>query len=163
MGLIKAIAAADLNGAIGFENKLICRDKEDMDYFRYQTSNHAVIMGRKTFDSMGGKILKRRTNIVLTNSPEKFKGHDRLFYTNNHDLNSDFYTNILKSQDLWVIGGEQIYNKFLKYVDIFHVSRFQDRIKQADSYLPKIEKQFSKKYINRYPSFVVEEWHKINY
>ncbi|MEK1828851.1 dihydrofolate reductase [Priestia megaterium] len=64
--MITLIAALDNNNAIGCENKLLCRLKDDMRHFVDKTTNKPVIMGATTFASLGNKPLKNRFNIVLT-------------------------------------------------------------------------------------------------
>ena len=65
----KAIAAMSLNRVIGAGNKIPWHLPEDFKWFKQMTSGHVVIMGRKTFESLGGKPLPNRINIVLSSSP----------------------------------------------------------------------------------------------
>lgn len=70
--MFKIIVAVDSNWAMGVNNKLLFSIKEDLKYFRELTENNVVIMGRKTFSSLGNKPLPNRINIVLTRD-ENFK------------------------------------------------------------------------------------------
>ena len=67
LGLI--VARAKRDGAIGRDNQLVFRIKEDMQHFKRETMGHPVLMGRKTFESIG-KPLPGRTNVVITRNPE---------------------------------------------------------------------------------------------
>jgi dihydrofolate reductase len=109
---INIIAACDRNSVIGINGKLPFRIKEDMQRFRELTLGHAVIMGRRTFESIGSKPLPHRTNIVVT-------GH-RLPAIN-HTLSlqaalevADEYFVALKS---YIIGGEPLYTEALPLAD----------------------------------------------
>ena len=79
--MIRAIVAINNLNFIGLNNELMYSFKEDMDWFKKNTINSNVIMGRKTFESMGSKPLLNRFNIVLTNSVEKY------IYLENENLN----------------------------------------------------------------------------
>lgn len=162
MGSIKAICAADLNNGIGYNGELLVRDSEDMQHFRRMTSDNAIVMGKKTFDSLGGVPLRRRYNIVLTRTPELYKSTDRLLFTSNIDVTSSLYQDILQKQDIWIIGGGEIYTLFFPCVTEFHISRFSQKFEKVDTYLPKVEGFFKKKYINRFSHFTVEEWIRKN-
>src|SRR5512143_3515051 len=73
MKYFKAIAAMSLNRVIGAGNKIPWRLPEDFKWFKKMTTGQVVVMGRKTFESIG-KPLPNRTTIVLTRSPSRFPG-----------------------------------------------------------------------------------------
>ena len=72
--MVSIIVAIAQNGTIGDKNALLWHIKEDMRFFRTTTSGHPVIMGRKTFESLGSKPLPKRTNIVITRADRSFEG-----------------------------------------------------------------------------------------
>ena len=72
--MLSIIVAIAQNGTIGDKNALLWHIKEDMRFFRTTTSGHAVIMGRKTFESLGCKPLPKRTNIVISRSEREYEG-----------------------------------------------------------------------------------------
>ena len=72
--MVSIIVAIARNGIIGDKNALLWHIKEDMRFFRTTTSGHAVIMGRKTFESLGSRPLPKRTNIVVTRGDRHFDG-----------------------------------------------------------------------------------------
>lgn len=136
------IAACDINGGISKEGKMPWNIKEDMEHFRKMTTgpNKAVLMGSKTFYSIGN-ILKGRLNIVLTR--KNTIGNKNIYYVNS--LDSLFYNRHINNDDnniidichknniefLYVIGGKNVYNQFIK-------NKFFDEI-----YLTKIYKNYN--------------------
>ena len=63
---ITLIVATELNDYIGLENKLLWHLPDDLKFFKEKTKDHVIIMGRKTFESLGLKTLPSRTNVVIT-------------------------------------------------------------------------------------------------
>ena len=104
--MIKLIVAMDPNQLIGKNNQLPWNIKEDLAHFKQTTIGHAVVMGRKTYESIG-KALPNRVNYVLTRDPD-FKAKESSVI-----IVKDYLELIKKyknSQDiLFVIGGEQVY------------------------------------------------------
>lgn len=113
---LKIIAAVSKNGIIGdrTSNNIPWMGKypQDMKYFRQMTANSEVIMGRRTFESMGSKPLPKRQNVVITRA-SKIDGVSCFLslskYVNNRKL-------ILEDaiSNKWVIGGEGIYREALQ-------------------------------------------------
>jgi dihydrofolate reductase len=109
--IYKIITCCDKLGGIGIENKLPWHLPEDLQWFKSLTFGCTVIMGRKTFESLGNKPLPHRFNIVITNNNmllENKHGIDNLLFSDNL-LNHD------NNNELWVIGGSNIYKS---YIDI---------------------------------------------
>ena len=112
----KLIVATDEDNGIGKNNSIPWRCKEDLRFFSKTTrgnNNNAIIMGRKTWDSLGNKPLPMRDNYILSRS----------FLTNVEYETAFAYTNINKLihicckknyDDVWIIGGAEIYNLFLQ-------------------------------------------------
>lgn len=161
MGSINAIAAAGLNNEIGYNNALVFKDSEDMSYFKAMTMYNTVVMGSKTFESMGQKPLRNRFNIVVTRNPEKYRGleTDKLVFTSENQITQPVFSSRLKLEDIWIIGGGEIYKLFLGDIERFYISRFA-RSEKADTFLPNLKPYFRKKYLNRFANFSVEEWYK---
>lgn len=159
MKQIKGIAAVGPNGELGCNNKLIYHDPEDMKHFVAMTRDNTVVMGANTFESMGRKMLRARYNIVITKDPSKYASltNDRLVFTSETNANSDIYRSRLETDDVWIIGGAQIYNIFLYDMQQIYLSRFSQPSK-SDVFMPAIPKVFKKKYINKFTNFTVEEW-----
>lgn len=133
---MKLIVAVDKNWAIGKDNKLLVSIPADMKFFRTQTANKVVVMGRKTLESFpNGQPLKSRTNIVLSRNKDfEVKGATVV-----HDLDS-LLEEIAKypADDVYCIGGDSIYKLLLPYCDTAYVTKI-DFAYQADTYFPNLD------------------------
>lgn len=116
--MITLIWCEDKDTGIGINNSIPWHIKEDLEFFKKTTLNHPIIMGRKTFESIG-KPLKNRKNIIITRN-KNYKVEDSSVEIYN-DVNE-----VLKrynNQDVFVIGGKQIYLLFNNHADKLLVSR----------------------------------------
>lgn len=129
--MISLIACIGQNNELGKGNELCFHIKEDMEFFKKMTSGNAVLMGRKTYESIGSP-LKNRINYVLTSNPDKLEG-DVLACTN---LDS-FLKNHKK--DVFVIGGASVYAQSLPYADVIYLTEVKDTA-QADAFFPDFDK-----------------------
>lgn len=129
---ITLIAAMDRNRAIGYENKLLWHLPGDMAFFRRMTTGKTVLMGRKTFDSLG-KPLPNRRNIILTRQANlEIEGCEILHHPEE----------ALKKfghEDLMVIGGTEIYNLMLPFADRVLLTEVDVEIEKADAYFPEFD------------------------
>lgn len=138
------VAIAD-NWAIGRDNALLWHIAEDMKYFRKVTSGHAVIMGRKTFDSIG-RPLPKRQNIVLsrTASQEDFPEGIQVARTleEAYSLVSESCSMSASdgSKSCFVIGGGQIYSQAFESADNLYITHVHTVIEDADTFFPVIDK-----------------------
>jgi dihydrofolate reductase len=125
---IQLIAAMSKNSCIGLNNSIPWRIPEDMKHFKLTTNGHTVVMGRKTFESIGSKPLPGRKNIVLT--------QDKSFRAKGVEICHD-YTEILRLPDekIFIIGGEQIYKLFIDYADGM-ILTIIDEVMDGDAYFP---------------------------
>ncbi|MES9681679.1 dihydrofolate reductase [Gottfriedia acidiceleris] len=143
--MISLIVAADSNRAIGFENKLLCRLKDDMKHFVKTTKNKPVIMGSTTFASLGNKPLKDRFNVVLTKSPMALTLQHANIIEENENLlfESLEYIKFMVEQspdvEFMVIGGQQTYELFLPLADRIYYTSIQKKFPKADAYFPKLD------------------------
>lgn len=138
--MISIIVAYDKNMAIGKDNKLCWRQSADLKRFKELTTGKTVVMGRKTFDSIG-KPLPNRRNIVITRQDIKIEGVEV--------INSiEEIKNI--DGDIFIIGGGEIYKKSLILADVILATEINCEI-DADTWFPEIEstwkKQSSETYI----------------
>ena len=127
------IAAIGKNNELGKDNDLIWHLKEDMKFFKETTMGHPVVMGRKTFESLP-KVLPGRTNIVLSRSNNFPK--EVLVFKNIDELN-DYYKN--NNEEIFIIGGASIYNKFINLSDKLYLTLIDDECKDADTYFPSFD------------------------
>ena len=119
-----AIASATPSGIIGTQgvNELLWSIPEDLAHFRDKTLGKTLKMGRATYESIGCRLSGRET-IVITNQ-EKYKcpyENSPLYYTSDKYEALGYAEEI--GNDVFVAGGEQIYNMFLPVVDVWHITR----------------------------------------
>lgn len=139
--MFNLIVAIGNNNEIGKDNKLLWNIPEDLKKFKEITTGNIVIMGRKTYESIG-RPLPNRENIILTRNKKKF-------LEKNKNLNVEVYENIEtliekyknNNKDIFIIGGEEIYKiamekDIIKKLYISHIN-YED--KEADAYFPKID------------------------
>ncbi len=131
--MIIGIAAVDRKGAIGKGGKLPWHYSSDMKFFRETTTGHAVVMGRKTWLTIG-KPLKDRLNIVLSRDSNIEPQESLLVLT---DIDSVISFNDSLTTDLFVIGGAQVYEAFLPYIEKWIITEVPLTVSGADAFMPK--------------------------
>ena len=131
--MLSIIVAKSINNAIGKDNKLLWKIPDDMKRFKEITTGHTVIMGRKTFESIG-KVLPNRLNIILTRDPN-YKIDD----SNVKILGgvSDLEEYINDENENFVIGGAQIYSILMPKCQKLYVTQV-DKDFVGDTYFPVI-------------------------
>lgn len=130
--MVSIIVAIAQNGTIGDKNSLLWHIKEDMRFFRTTTSGHAVIMGRKTFESLGSKPLPKRKNIVITRADRSFEGAFTA-----HSL-QEAIAMAEGDEEIFIIGGAQIYAEALSVADRMYITRVE-RDYEGDTSFPEID------------------------
>ena len=120
------------NRAIGYQNRLLYHIKSDLTRFRELTTGHAIIMGRKTYESLPNGALPHRRNIVVSRSMKEMEG-------------CEVYPNLeaaLKAaespQEIFIIGGESIYRQSLHVARKLYLTVVDDAPQQADAFFPEI-------------------------
>src|SRR5689334_5118754 len=131
--MIIGIAAVDQNGAIGKGGKLPWHYAADMKFFRETTTGNAVVMGRKTWLTIG-KPLKNRLNIVLSRDSNIEPQESLIVLT---DIESVLSFNKSLATDLFVIGGAQIYEAFLPHIDKWIITEVPLTVQGADAFMPE--------------------------
>ena len=106
--------------------------KEDMRFFRTTTSGHPVIMGRKTFESLGSKPLPKRTNIVITRADREFEGA-----LTAHSL-KEAIRMAGEDQEIFIMGGAQIYREALSVVDRMYITHVECDY-EGDTSFPEVD------------------------
>lgn len=131
------IVAVDKNWAIGNRGQMLVSIPADQKLFREETMGKVIVMGRKTLESLpGGQPLYGRTNLVLTRDPDyKVKGA-LVCHSMEEALEA---LKGYRDQDIFVIGGQTVYEQFLPYCKVAHVT-YIDYDYQADTYFPDLEK-----------------------
>jgi dihydrofolate reductase len=127
---------------IGIENALPWHLGTDLKHFKHRTQGHAIIMGRKTFESIG-RPLPNRQNIILSRRP--VTDSDNVKWAPNPEtalLLADQYSIINLKKDFFVIGGEEIYNLFDKYINVIFLTDVFSGLINGDA---KFERNFDKR------------------
>lgn len=133
---MQLIVAVDNNWAIGNNNNLLVSIPEDHKFFRQTTMGHVVVLGRKTLAGFpNGLPLKGRTNIIVTHDPD-FEAKDAIVVHSKEELLSKLSE--YDSDDVFIIGGESIYNMMYEYCDTAHVTKINYSY-QADKYFPNLD------------------------
>ncbi len=130
---IKIIAALSSNYVIGNDGKIPWFIKGELKRFREITINHNVIMGRKTYDSIG-KILDKRNNIIISNNLEL--KIDNAVVVSSFD---DAIKACDPTQDIFIIGGSKIYEIALAQSEYLILTLIDKEFK-GDTYFPKFDK-----------------------
>ena len=129
---VSIIAAISENHAIGKDNKLLCHLPNDLKHFKEITSGHTVVMGRKTYDSVG-KPLPNRRNIIITRQNITVNGCEV--------VNSiEAALGLCKNEaEVFIVGGAEIYKQSMKLTDRIYLTIVHKEFK-GDSYFPEINK-----------------------
>ncbi|MBE5966629.1 MAG: dihydrofolate reductase [Lachnospiraceae bacterium] len=132
------IVAVDKNWGIGYQNKLLVRIPADQRFFRSETINKAVIMGRKTLESFpNGRPLKQRLNVVISSDPEYQVKDAVVVHSVEEALEA---VKDYRTEDVYVIGGASIYEQMLPHCDTAHVTKI-DYAYTADTYFPNLDEK----------------------
>ena len=159
---INLIVAKSSNNVIGNNNELLWKIPNDLKYFKKVTTNSVVIMGRKTFESIG-KILPNRLNIIISKQSgdlkEIYKGcKNCLFFDNFNDMflfinDQEFYKNI------FVIGGGEVYKYFIEnnLINKYYITEIKQEF-EGDTYFPDVD-------LSNYKKETVDsgEYNSLNY
>lgn len=176
---ISMIACISSNRAIGKDNKLLFHIKEDMAFFKRMTMGRVVIMGRKNWESIPTKFrpLPGRTNIILTRQKGYDASKDLLSLSEELQKTilvctslADVEITITKLQEsvaieeVFVIGGSEIYQLFLDYADTVYLSMVDQEL-EGDTFFPLLDTQtWQHRQIDTYSAssipFRIEEWRR---
>ena len=136
---IRAIAAVSLNGVIGNGLQIPWHIPEDFKHFKKTTLGGIIVMGRKTWESLGAKPLPKRENVVITSTPEKIGAGAKAFKSF-EDFLSAFADD---PRNIWVCGGASLYKSALPHCSEIILSRvkFSPR---GDIFFPNTRGAFKK-------------------
>lgn len=130
--MVSIIVAVAANGVIGDKNSLLWHISEDLRFFKRTTSGHPVIMGRKTFESLGSRPLPKRTNIVITRTERTFDGA-----LTAHSLEEAIKL-AGEDEEIFIIGGAQIYREALAVADRMYITHVEHDY-AGDTAFPEID------------------------
>ena len=159
--MIKVIFCSDLEGNIGKNNDLLLKYKEDMKFFRDTTLGKTMLMGRKTYESLGSEPLPRRLNVVLTKE-KTIEVKTNIILVDDLEKTIKEFNEESTKDDLYIIGGASIYNQSLELglVDEVLITIVHEIVKDADTKvdLALIFDQFPHK--EKIKEFIAEDGNK---
>ncbi|MBP2078282.1 dihydrofolate reductase [Oceanobacillus polygoni] len=130
--MISLLLAMDRNHVIGLNNEMPWHLPKDLRFFKEKTTGNTIIMGRKTYDSMGG-ALPNRENVVLTKSKTDFPDHvkviDQLQTVTEWNTNNP-------EKEYFIIGGGNIFNQVIDIADRMYIT-WIDEAFDGDTFFPK--------------------------
>jgi len=142
--ILSIISAIANNNEIGRKNELLWNLPIDMKHFKETTSGHPVIMGQRTYESLGispngeaGKPLPNRRNIVLTLDKD-FKRDGIEIYYSIEDLEKALGETMSKDEEAFIIGGGMIYKLFIDKADRLYITHVNAEFPDADTLFPNI-------------------------
>lgn len=127
--MIHLIGCMAKNRVIGKDNKMPWHLPAELAYFKKVTTGHAVLMGRKTYESIG-RPLPNRENIILTRD-ETYKAEGCTVINNINQV-------LGRTDEIFVIGGAELYNQFIDRADRLYVTLIDEEF-EGDTFFPKID------------------------
>jgi dihydrofolate reductase len=128
---ISYIVAMDIQQAIGLGNDLPWRLPADLAYFKKTTMDHTILMGRKTYESIG-KPLPNRINVILTQNKD-YQAEGCLVIHSVEEAVEQF-----KNEEIFVIGGAEVFQLFMPAVDRLYITLIEHEF-EADTYFPEFD------------------------
>ena len=138
--MFSIIAAIGRNRELGSQGNLVFHIKEDMKYFRDTTKGHKIVMGRKTWESLPGK-LPNRENIVISRHP--IEDADVTIT----DLDKFIAQNENTDEEIFIIGGGMVYTTFLDHAKTLYLTEIDAPAPSADTFFPDFNKSKYEKII----------------
>jgi len=133
--IVSLIVAAGTNNAIGKDNQLLWHLPKDLQFFKQTTWAMPVVMGRKTFESLGGKPLNGRVNIIITR--QKDWSHEGVVVV--HSLaDAVFFAKESDYNEVFIAGGGEIYAQAMSQANKIYMTRV-DAVIDGDTFFPEID------------------------
>lgn len=133
------IVAMDENNAIGYKNKLLWHIPKDLKWFKEQTNNKIIVMGKNSYLDIisytKGKPLPDRINVILSNSLTQKDIKPGFLIFNNKNSLLEYFS---YEKEIFIIGGGQIYNQFIDIADELIITHVHKKY-LADVYFPKFD------------------------
>jgi dihydrofolate reductase len=151
--MISIIVATDKNGAIGKDNALLWHLPNDLKRFKAITTGHPILMGRKTYESIGKPLPNRRNVIITTNKDYKADGCEIV-----HSLKEAI--ELCKGADIYIIGGGSIYKEAMNIADNVYLTLVDIEL-DADTFLENFD--LDNWMLERSEEHLADEKHQYNY
>ena len=131
---VSAIVAAAENNAIGKDNQLLWHLPNDLRFFKRTTSGHPIVMGRKTFESVGKPLPNRRNIVVTRQSDYAVEGADVV-----HSI-QEALSLCADNAEVFIVGGAEIYRQALPILGRIYITRVHTEV-AGDTFFPDIDEQ----------------------
>ena len=132
--ILSIIVAIGENNEIGCMNGLLWHLPADLKRFKTLTTDHTVVMGRKTFESLPNGPLPNRRNVVISRN-QQFTHHDCLVVSSLEEA----LIKLSDEKEVYVIGGSQIYCQALPYASKLYLTLVHASFPEADTFFPEID------------------------
>jgi dihydrofolate reductase len=152
--MITIIAAAGENNSLGKDNDLVWHLPDDFKRFKELTSGNHILMGRKTFETFP-KPLPNRTHLIITRQ-EEYSVPENCFV---FDSIQSAFDKVLSDNDIWIIGGGEIYKQSMGIADRIELTRVHSDF-EADTFFPEIGEEWELVSEEYHPS---DERHKYDF
>ncbi len=129
---LSMIWAMDENGLIGQDNRMPWHLPAELAYFRRTTTGHAIVMGRRTYESIGEKPLPKRRNVIISRNTNYQPPGVEVIHSVQEALD------LLRGEPFFVIGGAQIYQAFLPYAEKLYVTVIHHAF-TGDQHFPAVD------------------------
>lgn len=156
---ISLIVAASSNNAIGRNNELLWHLPIDLKFFKNTTWALPVIMGRKTFESVGSKPLSGRTNIIVSRQDGLKSDYDNVWFATSLD-DAIEVAKKLETKEIMIAGGAQIYKQALPIANRIYMTRVHVHL-EADAFFPEFS--VDEWDLTQSKDFEVDEKHKYSF
>ncbi|MFZ9240327.1 MAG: dihydrofolate reductase [Chitinophagaceae bacterium] len=136
--ILSVVVAASIENAIGKDNQLLWKLPNDLKFFKNLTWGMPILMGRKTFESIGSKALPGRMNIVLTRQSTLIQGSQLLVAAESME-HAMALAEKSGYKELFVIGGSELYRQIIPEADNIYLTRVDGKFPDADTYIDAID------------------------
>jgi len=136
--ILSVVVAASIENAIGKDNQLLWKLPNDLKFFKNLTWGMPILMGRKTFESIGSKALPGRMNIVLTRQSTLIQGSQLLVAAESME-HAMALAEKSGYKELFVIGGSELYRQIIPKADNIYLTRVDGKFPDADTYIDAID------------------------
>lgn len=135
--MISLLVAMDRNRVIGLDGDMPWNLPNDLKYFKEKTMNHTIIMGRKTFTSLG-RVLPKRKHVVLTRNMNLGLPEEVVLIHDIEEIKNINHQN--PDEEYFVIGGGKIFEQVLPFADRMYITLIDEEF-EGDVYFPKFDEK----------------------
>lgn len=137
MSLI-GIVACTTDGIIGMDDSIPWHYKEDFAFFKFMTTGHTVVMGGRTYRSIG-KPLPNRKNVIFSRKGGENTDNVEFIDLGDRSCMKAIEPYLFENEDIYICGGGEIYDKFLDYIDMWYVTNVPDDLTTHAGFKARID------------------------